>query len=356
MKKYLSLDRALIFSIIFLSISALVLTFANSSFVVFSAEDDCTKCTSQKNEATEIIYENVKCSDCHCEDSGKPLIIAHGTWADCEKLDMETAKRECESNKRIGESCENINLEVAKGSCYRSHSQLAYVCSYLKDSNQRLACEKRNSMFRKSYYGGAGTFATQYNITVGGKRIYFVGFDAEGKHKIMTSFADLANPITFRDTSRDVEAGGDFYIGLVGEKNIAFSSNKSSISFSNDIDYNRVNLKNGVSGLVMDNQFETGVKRAGVYNDEYRDLIISANSNNILFFSDKSDKRKESYESSSFSPLKVKKGLDVEGNIAVEGLKLDGVFETYMSAPIRNSRVLYYDEHSSETLTAEEIF
>ncbi len=361
---------------IFFSATAVVLMLISDATVAFSADvfnpNEGCECESRKNEATEIIYENTKCSDCHCEPSGKPLIMAHGTWADCERLDVETVIRKCIADGDTEASCKNnVDLRSAKNSCYKEHSQLTQICSKMGAGREDCRVRNGNTSW-KSYYGGSGTFVVQNSITTNGVRTYFLGFDADGKHKIMSSFSDLANPITFRENSRDVELASDLYIGPAGKKELTLSSNKAAIflnSKDEKVEFSRFKTEDGVSGIAVDEEFSAGFKRGGVYNEKYKDLYFSTNGNDIMMLPDRSAKRSEVYvhepgvkltdfqrknkgraDVKDYYPMNMEKGLEVDGNVAVQNFLLDGK-SSYVTRGIGNSLILFYSKQHNDTFT-----
>ena len=150
----------------------------------------CKNLEQPKYDDTESIYVYRECDNCHCWNAGKQAIRLNGLDANCERKETEA---------------ERFN-------CYSALSQANYDCLQYDSPEAINTCYAKYPGYESEpynyYTGGAGTITNNYNLVVDGQRTYFIGFDRENEHQIMTGNAEPGNvAITLRDSSRDVEFG-----------------------------------------------------------------------------------------------------------------------------------------------------
>ncbi len=260
---------------------------------------------------SETIYERRECADCNCKDCGKKLIEFKGPDAECE----------------------NYMSEDERMKCYFNNSQASFSCPNLEDSGEIDDCfEKYRGPVFNYFQGGAGTLVANQSFTVGGSRMYFEGFDANGEHKIKTGTDEPSNnAITLRDSSRDVQFGGDLYVN----GDITLLSREGGAYFGSDVEYGEKNLGGGVKGqgLVSYDNFN------GLNLNRCLDMKMLANHQHLLTI--------PGGERESFGATELEKGLEVNGDLKADYMYFQGRFLRW-SQPIRGHFILYYNTPSHE--------
>jgi hypothetical protein len=292
-----------------LFVSALLLLALRSGFFIGEA--------ARGEYESETIYARCECADCHCRDEGKKLLSFKGPDAECEDYESEDERM----------------------TCYYNNSQASFACPYLEDKKAVEDCfEKYKGSVFNYYQGGAGTLVTNQSYTTGGSRMYLAGSDCNGECIVKTGTDEPTNNVmTFRDSSRDVQYGGD--VDMIGIINI--QSAEGGAYFGSDVRYGEKDLGGGKKGqgLVYYDNFN------GMNLNGCLDMKVLANHNHLMTI--------PGNEREHFGSVEIEKGLEVNGDLKTDFMYFQGRFLRW-SQPIRGHWILYYKTPPKEPNACEE--